>query len=128
MIKFLVVDDEKGICLQLKQFIEDRGYHAFGALTGESALKIAKEQKPNIVILDIRMPGLNGIDVLREIKRMNPKIRVIMLTGYEDETTRSISQELGASAYMTKPYNFDEIFRIARKLINEIYEEETKGK
>ncbi|MFC1589953.1 response regulator [Candidatus Omnitrophota bacterium] len=101
MIKFLVVDDEKGTCVQLKEFLENRGYKAFSANDGKSALDVTKKEEPNIVILDIRMPGLNGIEVLREIKKLNPKTRVIMLTGYEDETTRSISKELGASAYMT---------------------------
>ncbi|MFC1589945.1 response regulator [Candidatus Omnitrophota bacterium] len=128
MIKFLVVDDEKGTCVQLKEFLENRGYKAFSANDGKSALDVTKKEEPNIVILDIRMPGLNGIEVLREIKKLNAKTRVIMLTGYEDETTRSISKELGASAYMTKPYNFEEILQVARKLINEIYDEEAKKK
>ena len=126
MIKFLVVDDEKGVSDQLKEFLENRGYKAFATTDGEKALELARNEKPNIVILDIRMPGLSGIDVLRELKKINPKIRVIMLTGYADDTTRNISKELGASNYMTKPYNFDEILQVARKLINEIYEEEAK--
>jgi len=126
MIKFLVVDDEKGVSEQLKEFLEKRGYKAFAATSGEKALELTKKEKPHIVILDIRMPGLSGIEVLREVKKLNHKTRVIMLTGYEDERTRSISQELGASAYMTKPYNFDEILKTARRLINEIYDEEAK--
>ncbi len=127
MIKFLVVDDEKGISEQLKEFLENRGYKAVSATDGQKAIELAKKESPHIVILDIRMPGLSGIEVLRELKKINDKIRVIMLTGYEDDTTKSISHELGASAYMTKPYNFEEILRICRKLIGEIYEEE-KGK
>ena len=124
MIKFLVVDDEKGISEQLKDFLEDRQYTAFAAIDAVKALEIMKKERPNIAILDIRLEGSSGIDVLREIKKINRRTRVIMLTGYPDETTRNLSKDLGASAYLTKPYNFDEILRVARKLINEIYEEE----
>ena len=124
MIKFLVVDDEKGISEQLKEFLEDRKYTAFAAIDAVKALEIMKKEKPNIVILDIRLEGSSGIDLLREIKKINPKTRVIILTGYPDEKTRSMSKELGASAYLTKPYNFEEIIKVARNLIGEIMKEE----
>jgi len=124
MIKFLVVDDEKGISEQLKEFLQDRKYAAFSAIDAAKALEIMKKEKPNIVILDIRLEGSSGIDLLREIKKINPKARVIMLTGYPDDKTRSMSKELGASAYLTKPYNFEEIIKIARNLIGEIMKEE----
>ena len=124
MIKFLVVDDEKGISEQLKEFLEDRKYTAFSAIDATKALEIMKKEKPNIVILDIRLEGSSGVDLLREIKKINPKARVIMLTGYPDEKTRSMSKELGASAYLTKPYNFEEIIKVARNLIGEIMKEE----
>ena len=127
MIKFLVVDDEKGISEQLKEFLEDRKYTAFAALDAVKALEIMKKENPNIVILDIRLEGSSGIDLLREIKKINPKARVIMLTGYPDDKTRSMSKELGASAYLTKPYNFEEIVKVARNLIGEIMKEEGIG-
>lgn len=124
MIKFLVVDDEKGISEQLKEFLQDRKYTAFSAIDAAKALEIMKKEKPNIVILDIRLEGSSGMDLLREIKKINPKARVIMLTGYPDDKTRSMSKELGASAYLTKPYNFEEIIKVARNLIGEIMTEE----
>ena len=127
MIKFLVVDDEKGISEQLKEFLEDRKYTAFAALDAVKALEIMKKENPNIVILDIRLEGSSGMDLLREIKKINPKARVIMLTGYPDDKTRSMSKELGASAYLTKPYNFEEIVKVARNLIGEIMKEEGIG-
>ena len=127
MIKFLVVDDEKGISEQLKEFLEDRKYTAFAALDAVKAIEIMKKENPNIVILDIRLEGSSGMDLLREIKKINPKARVIMLTGYPDDKTRSMSKELGASAYLTKPYNFEEIVKVARNLIGEIMKEEGIG-
>ena len=126
MIKFLVVDDETGVSHQLKEFMEQRGYSAIAATSGPEAIKLIKNEKPNIVVLDIVMEGMTGIDVLREIRKINPKIRVIMLTALEDDKTRKTCQGLGASAYITKPYNFENVLKTAHKLINEIYEEETK--
>jgi len=124
MIKFLVVDDEKGVSDQLKDFFGKRGYNVFAATSGDEALRLVKKEKPNIIILDIVMVGMTGIEVLREIKKINPKIRVIMLTALEDDKTRSICKELGASAYITKPYNFEDVLKAARKLVNEVYDEE----
>ena len=126
MIKFLVVDDEKGVSDQLRDFFGKRGYNVFAATSGDEALRLVKKEKPNIVILDIVMVGMTGIEVLRETKKINPKIRVIMLTALEDDKTRSICKELGASAYITKPYNFEDVLKAARKLVNEIYDEEVK--
>ena len=124
MIKFLVVDDEKGMVDDLKDFLEARDYRVFTAVSGEEALTIAKKETPNIVILDIRMPGIGGMEVLREIKKSYPKTRVVMLTGVEDENTRKMAMALGASGYLTKPFSFGEIVDISRKLISEIYREE----
>lgn len=124
MIKFLVIDDERGISEQLRDFLENRKFTAFAAVDAAEALGIMKKEMPNIIILDIRLGGTSGIDLLREIKKLNPGARVIMLTGYPDEKTRNMTRELGASAYLTKPYNFEEIVKIARNLINEIMKEE----
>jgi len=126
MIKFLVVDDETGVSYQLKDFLEQRGYSAIAATSGPEAMRFIKNEKPHIVVLDIVMEGMTGIDVLREIRKINPKIRVIMLTALEDDKTRKTCQGLGSSAYITKPYNFEDVLKIAHKLINEIYKEEAK--
>lgn len=122
MIKFLVVDDEIGTCNQIKDFLEMRGYEVYTANDGASALNIAKEQKPHIMILDIRMPQMSGMEVLKELKSVDSKIKVIMLTAVEDDETKKLAKELGAYEYITKPYDFNEILRISRKIINEIYE------
>ena len=126
MIKFLVVDDETGVSHQIKEFLIQRGYHAMAATSGPEAIALIKKEKPNIIVLDIIMEGMTGIDVLKQAKKINPKIRVIMLTALEDDKTRSMCKELGSSAYITKPYNFEDVLKAARKLVNEIYEENTK--
>ena len=70
------------------------------------------------------MPDINGIDVLKEVKKNYPKIRVIMLTGIEDEATKNMAMALGASGYFTKPYSYAELIELSRKLIQEICQEE----
>jgi len=109
MIKFLVVDDETGVSHQIKEFLIHRGYHAIATTNGPDAIALIKNEKPNIVVLDIIMEGMTGIDVLRQAKKINPKIRVIMLTAVGDDKTREICMDIGASAYIIKPYNFDDI-------------------
>lgn len=124
MIKFLVVDDEPGVVDQVKELFEMRNYAVVTATSGEKALELVKKENPNIVILDIRMPGISGIDVLKEIKKDHSKMRVIMLTGVEDESTRDMAMGLGASGYLTKPYSYSELLDMSRKLIQEICQEE----
>lgn len=70
------------------------------------------------------MPDISGIEVLREVKKNYPKIRVIMLTGVEDDETKNMAMGLGASGYLTKPYSYSELIDISRKLIQEICQEE----
>ena len=124
MIKFLVVDDEKGVVTELKELLEMRDYKVYSATSGEEALSIMKKENPNIVVLDILMPGMDGIEVLRQIKKTYPKTKVIMLTAVEDDGVKKMATSLGASAYLTKPYSFEEVVSISRKVINDICREE----
>lgn len=124
MIKFLIVDDEPDVVSQVGELFTLRNYAVVTATSGTKALEQMKKEKPNIVILDIRMPDINGIDVLKEIKKTYPKTRVIMLTGIEDDVTKNMAMELGASGYLTKPYSYSELIEMARKLIQDICQEE----
>ncbi len=124
MIKFLIVDDEPAVVDQVKELFEMRNYAVVTATSGEKALELVKKENPNIIILDICMPGVSGIDVLKEVKKSFPKTRVIMLTGIEDEATKDMAMELGASGYLTKPYSYVELIDMSRKLIQEICQEE----
>lgn len=124
MIKFLVVDDEPDVVDQVKDLFELRNYTVITATSGEKALELVKKESPNIIILDIRMPGITGMDVLKEVKKTYPKTRVIMLTGVEDEATKNMAIGLGASGYLTKPYSYSELLEMSRKLIQEICQEE----
>lgn len=124
MIKFLVVDDEQDVVDNVSELFTLRNYAVVTATSGKKALELVEKEKPNIMILDIRMPDINGIDVLKEVKKNHPKIRVIMLTGIEDEATKNMAMALGASGYFTKPYSYAELIELSRKLIQEICQEE----
>jgi DNA-binding response OmpR family regulator len=107
MGRILVVDDEVEVVRLLKDFLTSKGYEVDTALNGAEALARVKEMKPDIVLLDIMMPGMGGIDALKEIKRIDPTIAVIMVTAVVDEELANRAVKLGAFDYITKPINID---------------------
>lgn len=107
MERILVVDDEIEVCNALKEFFDSKGYETHIALSGKTALSKVKEIKPHIVLLDIIMPGMGGVDVLKEIKKIDPTAEVIMVTAVADHELAKRTLELGAHDYITKPLNLD---------------------
>ncbi len=105
MPRILVVDDEKVIVELLREFLSAKGYEVYTATDGLVALQRVKEVKPHVVLLDIIMPGLGGIDVLKEIKRIDPDIGVVMATAVVDEELAKRTLQLGAYDYIIKPFN-----------------------
>jgi len=109
MERILVVDDEIEVCNVLKEFLDSKGYETHIALTGRTALSQVKEVKPRIVLLDIIMPGMGGVDVLKEIKKIDPTVGVIMVTAVDDHELAMQTLELGADDYITKPLDLNYI-------------------
>ena len=109
MEKILVVDDEIEVCNVLKEFLTLKKYEVETALDGVTALKMVEEFNPHIVLLDIIMPGMGGIDVLKEIKTINPKIGIIMITAVVDEEIAKRMIQLGAYDYITKPIDLSHL-------------------
>ncbi len=103
MAKILVVDDEQGVCDMLEKFLKIKGYEVSTALSGEEALALVKEEKPHIVLLDIRMPEMDGLECLERIKEIDKEIGVIMITAIKQEEVGKKAMELGAYDYITKP-------------------------
>ena len=120
MIKLLLVDDEKGITDSLESFFQNRGFTVYTADGGEKALEIVKKDKPDIVFLDIRMRGLNGLEVLERIKKIDSKIKVIMLTIHEEKEIMDKAKELGADEYITKPFRVDYLEEVVVKKVQEL--------
>jgi len=105
--KILIVDDEKDICEVLDITLSDEGYQVFTASSGEEALRLYGEVNPPIILTDIRMPGMDGIDLLKRVKGANPETEVIMITGHGDMDLAIKSLKLEATDFITKPINYD---------------------
>jgi len=109
MRKILVVDDEHDVCDFVKNFFKDRGYAVFTALNGEEALSISKKENPDIVLLDVKMKGMDGIATLKHLRALNKKMRVIMVTAVDDQDKINEASRLGACDYITKPLILDHL-------------------
>jgi len=117
MRKILVVDDEQDICDFVKNFFQERGYEVLTAVDGESALDITKREKPELVLLDIKMKGMDGIAVLKHIREANKNQKVIMVTALEDQDKMSEACKLGACEYITKPLVLDYLEEAVEKTL-----------
>ncbi|MDY6854986.1 MAG: response regulator [Thermodesulfobacteriota bacterium] len=109
MERILVVDDEPEVCNALNEFLSSKGYEVYTALDGISAIKKVKEVRPHIVLLDVIMPGMGGIDTLQEIKKIDSKIGIIMITAVADHELAKRAIDIGAYSYITKPLDLNYI-------------------
>jgi len=103
--KILIVDDEKQILEMMTELLEENGFKSGQALTGEEALKMLESEAYSLVISDVRMPEMDGFELLEEIKARYPKTKMIMMTGYTDDYDISDALILGAEDYITKPFD-----------------------
>ncbi len=106
----LIVDDEVGVRESLKM-VFSKDYRLLEADSVKVALQIVRENRPEVVLLDILMPGADGLKALRRIKELNPNCEIIMLTALKSESTASIAKESGAVDYVVKPFDIKE-FRL----------------
>jgi DNA-binding response OmpR family regulator len=117
MKKILLVDDEESIQIVYREEFEDEGYQVISALNGISALEKFKEEEPDLVILDIQMPGMDGVEVLRQMKMLKPTTPVILSSAYQE-----FKRDLGTWAsdeYVVKSGNLDELKKSVRRLLGE---------
>lgn len=127
MIRLLLVDDEEGITGALKDFFQQRGFLVETANSGEDAIEIVKKTKIDIMFLDMKMRGMDGLEVLEKIKHINKDIKVIMLTILEDEGIIDKAKKLGAEEYITKPFRLDYLEEVViKKVRGLIYGKENK--
>lgn len=102
--KILIVDDEPLITKTVQAYLEKEGYEVQVAVDGASALKMAHAFRPNLVVLDIMLPGMDGLEVLRRL-RQESEVYVVMLTARADETDKIVGLTMGADDYLTKPFS-----------------------
>ena len=109
MDKILIVDDEVVVCDLLKNYLTLKGYEVYTASDGYTAINKVKEVCPHLVLLDIVMPGISGIQLLKEIKKLNPKTEVIMITAVPDQGIITESIDLGAYDCIRKPMDLKHV-------------------
>jgi DNA-binding response OmpR family regulator len=117
MKKILIVDDEVDICDFVKNFFEERKFRAFTALSGEEALRILKKETPDLILLDLKMRKMNGIETLKGIRKINKNVDVIMVTAVDDQDKIKACSKLGACRYVTKPLVLEELEKIVSEQI-----------
>lgn len=120
MIKLLIVDDEKGLCGYLKELFSPIGFTVLTATDGQEAIALAEKEKPKLVILDIKMLGISGLDVLKEIKTLDRNIKVIMVTALDDEKIKDEALKLGADEFITKPFLSDHLEEVVRRQVGDL--------
>ena len=111
MARVLVVDDEPDSVELLQEFLTGKGYEIVTASNGEEALRKVKEERPHLVLLDVRMPDMNGLDVLRKVRQFDHEVGVIMVTAVNEEDTGRQALKLGAFDYIVKPLNLEYLER-----------------
>lgn len=107
--KLLIVDDQNGIRILLMEVFSSEGYETYQASNGKLALEIVRNVSPDLVLLDMKIPGMDGLDILKHIKSINPSIKVIMMTAYGELDMIKEATDLGAIMHFTKPFDIDEL-------------------
>jgi DNA-binding NtrC family response regulator len=116
-IRVLLVDDEESFVEYLGKRLSARGMQVSISLSGEAALERVKTQELDVVILDVRMPGMSGVETLRELRKLRPELQVIMLTGHASIESGVEGMKLGAFDYLVKPCDIE----VLTKAINEAH-------
>ena len=122
MPKIMVVDDELEICAFLKSFFEERMYEVIVATSGEEALRKVEKERPQVILLDLKMPGRDGIEILKELKQKYPKTKVIMVTAVETSDKIEQAIRLGADNYITKPLSLEYLEMDVKEKITKLVE------
>jgi len=105
--RILVVDDEIDICVATKNFLTRKGYEVFTARTKDEAWEAVKQNRPEIILLDIRLKEASGIDILKEVKKSDKDIKVVMVTALDDEENMKHAKAWGADEYVAKPFTVE---------------------
>ncbi|MFH0775540.1 MAG: sigma-54 dependent transcriptional regulator [bacterium] len=121
MEKALIVDDDKDLQFNLSNLLKDNGYETIAVGDGRSAIKEVETKSPSLVLLDIRLPEMDGLNVLKEIKKIDKDLVVIMLTAYGDVKGAVQAMKLGAFDYVTKPFDNEEILLNIKKALESRY-------
>jgi two-component system response regulator (stage 0 sporulation protein F) len=107
--KILIVDDQNGIRVLLTEVFSSEGYMTYQAANGKLAIELVKKEAPDLVLLDMKIPGMDGLEILKHIKKIDPEVKVIMMTAYGELDMIKEASDSGALMHFTKPFDIDEL-------------------
>jgi len=116
----LVVDDQDGVCQLLQELLASEGFKVTTACNGFEALEMIKTLRPDILLIDMKMPGMSGIDVLTTLQDMEHNCLPIMMTAYGELEIIKEAERLGVSHFITKPFDIDELRQLMRRVIESL--------
>jgi len=119
-MKILVIDDEAQIVRVLRGYLEQAGYQVLAAYDGKEALRLARQEFPDLILLDLMLPGVDGVEVCRTLRKES-NVPIIMLTARVEETDRIIGLELGADDYVPKPFSPREVVSRVRAVLRRVH-------
>ncbi len=122
-IKLLLVDDEENFVNTLAERMKMRDVPSKVVFNGEQALEAVQTEAPDVMVLDLRMPGIDGMDVLRKVRKSHPHVQVIILTGHGTDLDEEEAKKLGAFHYHKKPIDIDELLSTVKKAYREKIED-----
>ncbi|MGD2215207.1 MAG: response regulator [Gemmatimonadales bacterium] len=114
-LKVLFVDDEEDFVRTMAERMEMREVDSEVALDGQQALQMLEDEVPDVMVLDLRMPGIDGLEVLRQVKKMYPEMEVIIMTGHGSEADEAEARRLGAFEYLSKPVDINRLMEVVRE-------------
>ena len=117
MESILIVDDDLNLCTMLAEELSEVGYETYFLTNGDRVLEYVQNNQVDLILLDLKMPGKNGFEVLQELEINNIDIRVIVLTAYADVKSAMESAKMGAADFISKPYDFDELLITIRRTV-----------
>lgn len=129
-VTILVIDDEKDVLKSLKDTLASESFIVKTAMSGEEGIKAAKREKPNLILLDLRLPDMDGYDVCREIRKASETahIPIIMVSTRSRDTEKIVGLEIGADDYVTKPFNVNELLARIRAVLRRQLSQEKKDR
>jgi len=129
-IKVLAVDDEDDLCWAFETGFKDEEFNVVTVRTGEAALELIKENKYPIIILDSKLPGIDGIEVSKITKEISPDTKIIIFSGYYDREDKEIQEGLKSGLFydfLCKPFELDDVSRMVKKMINKIISQDCEN-
>lgn len=117
MKKFLIIDDETGIANEIRDYFSEEGFEVFNSDTGKEGISSIEKIQPDIILLDIKLPDISGLDVLKAAKELSPKSRIIVTTGYVDQQIIDEAERLGRDAFLQKPFDLEALAEEINRLL-----------